>query len=118
MIQKLKEKEKAAIYCRIESRQPSGPSQSIEQQLRKARKQARKAGYAIAGEYADNPGAGMRHRQGAKTLLGDAGKGLFTAVIVKNEDTLARSPKLLIEVMRALREANVKVIFLNHPGKA
>jgi len=97
---------RVAIYARV-----STGEQSVEMQLLDLRSYCEQRGLSIYQEYCDEGTSGTQDvREGLNTLLGDARKRKFDAVLCWRFDRFARSTKHLITALEEFRHLGIDFI--------
>ncbi len=102
-----------AIYARSAADDDGG--RACRRQVRAACEAASATSRAMV--YADAGRSGMNgDRPGLRRLLGDAGRGMFDRVQVRDLARLARSCSLLVTILNQLRAAGVEVVTIGKEG--
>ena len=104
-----------ALYARVSSGEQEKQG-TIESQVSALRDRAAAEGWAIVGEYLDNPYTGTKvSRPALDRLRYDAAKGLFRRVLILDPDRLARGkPYLRPIITDDLARLGVQVVYLNY----
>jgi DNA invertase Pin-like site-specific DNA recombinase len=98
-----------AVYARIST---ADKGQDPEMQLRELRDYCTHRGFTIVAEYVDVGFSGSKEsRPELNRLMADAGKGLFTAVVVWKFDRFARSTSHLLKALETFQ--NLKIDFVS-----
>ncbi|MCG3204361.1 MAG: hypothetical protein KCHDKBKB_01076 [Elusimicrobia bacterium] len=104
---------KVAIYARVSSERQERED-TIASQIAQLKACAEKNGYKITADFIDNGYSGeLLARPALDKLRDDAGKGIFTRVLINSPDRLARRYLYQEIVMEDLRNHGVQVEFLN-----
>ena len=104
---------RAAIYARFSSNNQR--EESITAQLRAAHDYAKKKGYSIVKEYADEAISGRKDdRPAFQEMIKDAKVGLFDVLIVHKIDRFARNRLDSAIYKYDLRKAKVKIEYVEH----
>jgi DNA invertase Pin-like site-specific DNA recombinase len=98
---------KVAIYARIST---SNNGQSVEMQLRDLRLLAERRGFEIIREYCDQISGAKDSRPGLDTMLADARRGKFQAVLIWKLDRLGRSLAHLVRLLEDFRAWGVELV--------
>ena len=102
-----------AIYARVST---SGQGQSPEMQLLELREYIQRRGWELGGEYVDAGISGSKERRPAlDSLMTDAKRRRFDAVVVYRYDRFARSLRHLVNALEDFRSLGIDFISL-HEG--
>lgn len=82
---------RAAIYCRVSTREQAESGYSIPDQLRKCREKARELGATVIEEFVDNESGAFLERPGLEKLRHALKQKYFDVVITKSPDRLSRN---------------------------
>jgi len=96
---------RAALYLRV-----STIDQHPETQLYDLRQMAAQRGYEIVQEYTDRISGVKARRPGLDTMMRDARRGRFDAVLVWACDRIARSTRHFLEVLDELNRVEVEFV--------
>ncbi|MBE0448427.1 MAG: recombinase family protein [Actinobacteria bacterium] len=106
-----------AVYCRV-STDEQGERGSIENQVQFALDYCERENLHVAEVYRDNGVSGtvkFGKRSAGSKLLEDARSGLFDTVLIYKLDRVARSIRIVLETIKALEEAGVKIRSMTEP---
>lgn len=103
---------KAALYARYSSDRQN--ERSIADQFAVLERHAEARGWQIVARFEDAAisGAAMANRPGLQTMMLAAGAGAFEAVLVEDEDRLARNLEHQAHIFNRLRHAGVAIATL------
>lgn len=102
---------RAALYARVST---IGNGQSPEMQLRELREYCERRGWPIAGEYIDAGVSGAKDsRPQLNTLMADAHRRRFDAVVVWKFDRFARSVSHLLRALDTFNSLGIAFISLS-----
>lgn len=96
-----------AIYARTST---SDGKQNVDTQLNLLRKYCADRGFEVYNEYVDQMSGSSDKRPEYLSLLSDAKKRLFSAVIVYRFDRFARSTKMLVEGLEEFQHLGIDFI--------
>lgn len=104
-----------AAYCRV-STDREEQLDSLENQKRFFREYAEKCGHELTALYADEgiSGRALRNRREFLRMLGDADRGCFDMIVVKDISRFARNTVDALTAVRHLRSLGIEVTFLSN----
>lgn len=120
MKEKREEKNMRAVgYCRV-ARIEEGQANSFEAQKFLLEKYAEQNKYELLEIYADlgRSGTNIQKREQLQRLLKDSESDNFDIVLIRNIESLSRSPEDLLDIIKILKGNNKKVYFVNNKMEA
>jgi DNA invertase Pin-like site-specific DNA recombinase len=106
-------KMRVAIYCRVST---VGKGQSNDMQLLELKEYVERRGWQVAGEYLDSGISGSKERRPRlDSLMADAVRRKFDAVLVYRYDRFARSLRHLVNALEQFRALGIDFVSL-HEG--
>lgn len=110
---------RAVGYCRVGTK-GSEQVHSFEAQRGLFEKFAEQNKYELLEIYADlgRSGTNIQKREQLQRLLKDSENDSFDIVLIRNIETLSRSPEELLDIIKILKGNNKKVYFVNNKMEA
>lgn len=103
-----------AAYCRV-STDKKEQQESLRNQKTFFGEYARRSGHELVHIYVDEgiSGTSLKKREAFKSLMGDAERGLFEMVVVKDVSRFARNTVDALQSVRRLRSLGINTLFIN-----